>query len=167
MWIDTRLAVCPSPIEGQGLFTTDAVAAGRVLIHLGGRLVTSDQLGALIRTANANPDLPYVDTITVYEGAHLVLPRRTTVRFANHSCDPTLWHVGPFALAARRDLRAGEEITVDYGTQSGADGLVMDCRCGTGLCRGQITSDDWRLPDLRRRYHGHWVPALQRRIDSA
>jgi hypothetical protein len=60
----------------------------------------------------------------------------------------------------------GDEITLDYATVSGADGFAMECRCGSALCRGRVTSDDWRRPDLRRRYVGHWTPVLRRRIDG-
>jgi hypothetical protein len=41
------------------------MAADTVLIRLGGRLVTSTELDALIAAADAHPDLPYVDTITI------------------------------------------------------------------------------------------------------
>lgn len=135
-----------------------------MLIRLGGRLVTSAELDDLISFAVAHPEAPYVDTITIEEDAHLVLPSDTLVHFGNHSCDPTLWHVGPFELATRRDVAAGEEATIDYGTQSGAAGFEMRCRCGAAECRGTVTSQDWRRADLQRRYPGHWVPALQQRI---
>jgi hypothetical protein len=69
-------------------------------------------------------------------------------------------------LATRRDVVVGEEATFDYGTQSGAPGFRMTCRCGTSSCRGVVTSDDWRDDELQRRYEGHWVPALQALIDS-
>lgn len=115
--------------------------------------------------AIADPALPYVDTITIYADAHLVLPSDTPIHFGNHSCDPTLWHVGPYELATRNDVRAGEEATIDYGTQSGAAGFRMTCTCGSAGCRRVVTSDDWRLPELQGRYAGHWVPALQQRID--
>lgn len=165
-WIDSRLVVRESLIEGSGLFFAEDVPAGTVLIRLGGKLVTSEELEDLIATADADPSAPYIDTITVYEDAHLVLPSGSAIHFGNHSCDPSLWHIGAFELATRRDASAGDEATIDYGTQSGADGFVMTCCCGSANCRGLITSDDWRRADLQASYRGHWVPALQARIDS-
>jgi hypothetical protein len=161
VWVDRRVAVRRSPIEGDGLFASAAIAEGTVVIRLGGRLVTSAALAELIDAATT-----YVDTITVDEDAHLVLPPGTAAHFGNHSCDPDLWLVGPYELATRRPIAVGDEITLDYATVSGADGFAMDCHCGSARCRGRITSDDWRRPDLRRRYEGHWAPALQRRIDG-
>jgi hypothetical protein len=136
------------------------------VIRLGGRLATSAELEVLIAGSAADPDAPYIDTITIYEDAHLVLPSGTIIHYGNQSCDPALWHVGPYELATRHDLDAGKEATIDYGTQSGAEGFVMACQCGSVLCRGRVSSEDWRLPELQERYRGHWVPALQRRIES-
>jgi uncharacterized protein len=101
----------------------------------------------------------------VYDDAHLVLPPNTPVHFGNHSCDPTLWLVGPFELGTRRGVTVGEEATIDYGTVSGAGGFRMACRCGAAACRGEVTSADWQRPELQRRYGSHWAPALQVRID--
>ena len=166
VWIDDRLVVRDSPIEGRGLFFTEAFLVGTTVLRLGGRLVSSSELDALLRRADSEPASPYVDTIAVYGDAHLVLPPSTPIHFGNHSCDPTLWHVGPYELATRRDVEAGEEVTIDYGTTSGAEGFSLSCRCGAAVCRGEVTSADWKRSELQDRYRGHWVPALQEQIDS-
>ena len=165
VWVDGRLVVRDSGIEGRGLFFTEDVPAGTLVIRMGGRLVSSVELDELI-AANISGLAPYVDTITVDDDAHLVLPPGGIVHFGNHSCDPTLWHVGPYELATRRDVRAGDEATMDYGTNSGAAGFEMACNCGSVDCRRLVTSRDWQRPELRVRYRGHWVPALQRLIDA-
>jgi uncharacterized protein len=165
VWVDDRVAVRASVIEGNGLFATGDIGLGDIVLGLGGRLVDSAELELLIAAATTDPEAAYVDTITVYDGAHLVLPPGTPVHFCNHSCDPNRWHDGPFSIVVRRPVASGEELTVDYGTNSGADGFVMACRCGSPICRGTITSDDWQQPELQRRYAGHWTPALQQRID--
>ena len=160
-WIDEALAVSASSIAGKGLFATADMDKGRVVIRLGGHLVSTAQLEELIRTS---PD--YVDTLTVSEDVHLVLPAMTKVHFGNHSCDPNLWHVGPYEIATRRPVRAGEEVTIDYGSQSGAPGFSMVCACGADVCRGVVTSNDWKRPNLQLAYAGHWVPALEARITN-
>jgi uncharacterized protein len=166
VWVDPRLRVETSAIEGHGLFFTDSIPAGTVVMQLGGRLVSTQQLKALITEADADPQAPFIDTVTVFPDKHLVLPPRTAAHFGDHSCDPTLWHIGPYSLATRRGVLGGEEATIDYGTQSGAPGFRMTCRCGTSSCRGFVTSDDWRDAELQQRYDGHWVPALQALIDG-
>ncbi len=166
VWLDERLIVGDSVIEGRGLFFSTDTAADTIVIELGGRLVSTAELEILIAQADTGPQAPFVDTITICPGQHLVLPPGTPVHFGNHSCDPTLWHIGPYSLGTRRDAAAGEEATIDYGTQSGAPGFRMICTCGTPTCRGVVTSDDWQDGQLQRRYEGHWVPALQARIHS-
>lgn len=167
VWLDPRLHIDSSPIEGQGLFATDVIYAGEVVIRLGGRLETSAELNALIAAADQDPAGVYVDSITIYDDAHLVLPPRSAAHYGNHSCDPSGWLSGPYAVSARRNLHPGDELTLDYGTFSGANGFQMECRCRSPLCRSQVTSEDWRLADLRERYAGHWSPALEERIRTA
>jgi uncharacterized protein len=167
VWLDDRVVVHASPIEGHGLFAVRDIGQGDLVLVMGGRLVDSAELETLIAATTTDPDAAYVDTITIYDDAHLVLPPATPAHFGNHSCDPNLWHEGPYEIAARRPIAAGEELTLDYGTNSGADGFAMECRCGSALCRGVITNDDWQIAELQQRYEGHWTPALQHLIDRA
>jgi uncharacterized protein len=137
-WIDDRLVVGDSGIDGRGLFATDLVPAGTVVMRLGGRLISSIELEFLLAAADADSGGSYVDTIAVNENAHLVLPPGSRIHFANHSCDPSLWHVGPYEITARRHLHEGDEVTIDYATHSGADGFVMACRCGSKAYRRHV-----------------------------
>jgi hypothetical protein len=164
IWVHPGIAVESSPIEGKGLFAADDMGPGTILIRLTGRLVDTRELGELIRAVRADPSLPYVDTLTVNEDEHLVLPPGSIVHFGNHSCDPNMWHDGAFVITARKHISSGEELTIDYGTQSGAPGFSMPCHCGSPKCRKLVTSEDWRIPELQVRYRGHWVPALAERI---
>jgi SET domain-containing protein len=156
VWAHPDVTVGPSPIEGRGLFAAADVPPGTLVLRLGGRVVGSADLVHRIAAADAGWT-PYVDTITVGDDRHLVLPAGSAAHFANHSCDPTLWHDGPYRLVARRAVAAGEELTVDYGTDSGAAGFAMACACGSAACRGRVTGDDWRRPELRARYAGHFA----------
>lgn len=63
-------------------------------------------------------------------------------RFMNHSCEPN--SVGPGKLEfeiAVRDIKAGEEVTCDYGTFNLEEPLT--CACGSVHCRGQIVPEDF------------------------
>jgi hypothetical protein len=157
--VHEAVVVRESAIAGRGLFADMPFDEGTVVIRMGGQLVDTDELRRLMETSEH-----YVDTLTVVEDVHLVLPPATTAHFGNHSCDPNLWHDAPYAIATRRPVRAGDELTIDYATQTGAPGFAMPCRCGAASCRGEVTSEDWRRADLQGRYAGHWVPALEDRI---
>jgi uncharacterized protein len=141
------------------------IPAGTAVSRLGGRLVTAHELTELFA---AQPSASgYIDTITVTDEVHLVLPPGRANGKGNHGCDPNLWWTDAYTLAARRDIAPGEEITNDYATSTAAAGFTMPCRCRTALCRGTITGQDWRRDDLRRRYADHWVPGLLQRIRAS
>jgi D-alanine-D-alanine ligase len=55
----------------------------------------------------------------------------------NHSCDPNTEFVG-LNLVARRDIRRGEELTVDYATFYDRHMTPFDCTCGAASCRGRV-----------------------------
>jgi SET domain-containing protein len=84
----------------------------------------------------------------------------------NHSCDPNVWMDDEVTLSARRDIAVGEELTGDYALWDldPAHVCPFACRCGSSLCRSRITGRDWELPDLQRRYSGHWHPTIEARI---
>ena len=69
-------------------------------------------------------------------------------------------------FVALRDVGAGEELTIDYGT---IDSAVepMACRCGAASRRGTITGDDWRRSDLQRKYGDHFAWRLLRQMRAA
>jgi hypothetical protein len=146
--------VRPSKTAGHGLFTTIEISAGALVSRVGGRLVGSAELDALL----AQPE--YVNTISVANGLHLVLPPRCPNGYGNHSSDPNLWWDGPYDLIARRPIRAGEELTNEYATSTAVDGFTMTCECCTSVCRGLVCGDDWMRSDLQARYDGHCVPLL-------
>jgi uncharacterized protein len=161
-WLHEDVVVGPSPVAGRGLFARAPIRAGTMVSRLGGRLVSTAELRALLAAPG-----PYVDTVAVAADRHLILPPGTPNGLGNHSCDPNLWWVGPYRLAARRDVAAGEELTNDYATGTGEDAFRMTCRCGSPLCRGTITGSDWRSPQLQVRYGPHWVPVLLHRMARA
>jgi len=65
-----------------------------------------------------------------------------------------------YTLAARRPIAAGEEVTSDYATSTGVGDFAIACSSGSSLCRGVITGEDGRRPELQARHGDHWIPAL-------
>ena len=94
--------------------------------------------------------------------------------FMNHSCDPTTWYVSDSLMTARRDIQPGEEITFDYGTSQTYHwpssipeiGERVKCFCGADNCRGIITADDWKKPELQKTYGRHFLPYVLEMIDE-
>lgn len=161
-WLHPGVVVGASEIEGKGLFATQLIEAGVPVSRLGGSVVTAAELEARLAQQSSDRTVGYIDTITVGDGLHLLMPAGQANHYGNHSCDPNLWWIDVFTLAARRDIASGEEVTNDYGTSTGVPGFRMECHCGSPLCRKVITGEDWRNRALRSRYGQHWVPELLR-----
>jgi len=60
---------------------------------------------------------------------------------------------------AGRDIEVDEEVTYDYATSETPESTHMPfhCRCGTALCRGDITGEDCIKPAIRELYKGHFT----------
>ena len=141
-----------------GSFATEPINAGEVLAVWGGEVMTLEQV-------KTQSQLMIMLSIQVEEDAFMVSTYPSPGDRINHSCDPNAWIEGQIVLVARRDIAAGEEVCFDYATCDGTNYDEFDCQCGSPLCRGRVTGDDWQIPELQERYRGHFMPYLQRRID--
>jgi D-alanine-D-alanine ligase-like ATP-grasp enzyme len=79
----------------------------------------------------------------------------------NHACEPSAW-VDGLDLVARRDVRQGEEITMDYATLYTEVMPAFECACGAATCRETIRGDDY-LQDFVGRYGDHVSDYVRRR----
>lgn len=166
-WVHPAVMARRSPIAGFGLFATERLSAGTIVLRLGGDLVTDDELQRRLAEAAADPAGPYIDTITVEQNLHLVIPPGQVIHYGNHCCDPNLWYVDPYSFSARHDIESGQELTSDYATVTGAPAWEMACLCGAPKCRRRVTGRDWSSPDLQQYYGQHWTPGLRRLINHA
>lgn len=144
---------------GQGVFALQEFAKDEILVAWGGRVLTFDELRAL-------PPDEQGHTMQIDEGLYLgPLSMLDAADYINHSCTPNAGLRGQIVLVAMRAIRAGEEICFDYAMCDGSAFDEFECGCGTSYCRGRVSGDDWRRPELWARYDGYFSPYLQRRID--
>jgi hypothetical protein len=144
---------------GRGLFARERVRAGEMLLVWGGDVVTGEQLSWMSEEKHRL-------AVQIEENLYLVTPNEGPADWVNHSCDPNAGLVGQIVLVALRDIRAGEEICFDYATSDGSPYDEFECGCDSSKCRGHVTGDDWKSPELQARYAGHFSPYIQRRIDK-
>lgn len=145
---------------GKAIVTLQPLVKGEVIAVWNGRILTFEQLAGLSDVFRAH-------TAQVEEGLYLTsnapdLPPD----YINHSCEPNAGMSGQIVIVAMRDIAADEEITIDYAMCDGSAFDEFSCACGSRFCRGQVTGDDWRRPDLWARYGGHFSPYLLRRIEA-
>jgi SET domain-containing protein len=157
-----KTEVRPSPIQGQGLFALESIAAGEIVAVKGGHVLTGEQWREL------EEELGPAE-IQIAEDLFIAPvdrgERDGAMLYTNHSCEPNICIEGQIVFVALRDIAAGEELTHDWATTDDGD-YEMACRCGAPSCRGTITGKDWMRPDLQAKYEGRFAWHLQRKIDS-
>jgi hypothetical protein len=159
-YLSPKTLVKPSPIHGRGLFAGEAIAKGELVCIKGGHVFDRETL------AQVEGDLGPAE-IQIADG-HFIGPllaeeREGSMIFSNHSCEPNLGVQGQIVFVAMRDIAEGEELTHDWAMTD--DGTYqMNCNCGARICRKVITGQDWRRPELQRRYGDYMSWYLLRKI---
>ncbi len=161
-WIDPRVELRPSPIDGIGMFASGRIVKGQPVVIWGGTVFTEEE----IREGKARKH----SVAEIGEGLYLAAGRggqESPDDFKNHSCDPNVWMDDEVTLAAMRDIAAGEELTADYAMWSTDPNWTLpgSCGCGSRLCRRAVTGNDWKLKDLQERYRCHFSPYINDRIN--
>jgi uncharacterized protein len=157
-WLNPKLIVRESRIAGLGLFAIAPVERGEECCHLAGELMTDERFRVHVASRAR------YSALAVDERLNLVQSDDDPATKGNHSCDPNMWLADTLTVVARRPIAAGDEATIDYASLTVEATWSMECKCGSPLCREIVTGDDWRLPELRARYEGHWSPFIERRI---
>jgi uncharacterized protein len=158
-WTQPSLEVSDAGPCGKGVFATTHLDRGTVLVVLGGEIIAAtDEHGdhgvqiteSLVLAAPSSADIGVPDLL-------------------NHSCDPNSGFLGQIMLVALRPITQHEQVTFDYAMclypVEGLARYELHCSCGSPLCRGLVTEDDWQNPTLQDKYRGHFQPFLQRIID--
>jgi len=84
----------------------------------------------------------------------------------NHSYDPNAWLTG-LNVTARKPIRAGEEITLDYATFCNEIMEPFSCNCGTNECRGLIKGTDYRSGLVKEKYGEHVSDYIKRKWEES
>ena len=128
------LMIGKSQINGKGCFATQPFARGRKIAEYTGERITDLEAQKRARTRRFLR-ICDIDGRWSLDGA---LGGNGT-HYINHSCEPNAYMritYGHVLFFARRDIRSGEEITIDYEQT-----LLPDskrCYCGAKSCRGKI-----------------------------
>lgn len=159
-WISPKVAIRPSGIHGKGMFAGAALARDEVVAVWGGQFVSHADAE---RAKLAGKAVQQIDD-DVFEVFDRNQPGPSY--YHNHSCESNTGMADEVTVVARRPIRPGEELTIDYAMFEADENQVMswECRCGAPRCRKQITGKDWKLPELQARYAGHFSPLIKRRL---
>lgn len=149
--------------HGFGLFAKGKIKKGEKVIVFGGYVMTEKQFDSLGEKMKSYP-------FQIDDDLYFGLAKISEVEEAdclNHSCNPTCGFDGEITIVAMKDIKKGEEITIDYAMCLSSKNVVpMDCVCGFKFCRNKITSNDWKIKYLQKRYKGFFEPFLEKKIKN-
>jgi len=163
-WFSPKLEVRNTDNYGKGVFATETICESELLTVFGGRIFTRAEEDKL---PEGMQDYGLQISEEFVIGARCESDIECDDYF-NHSCDPNAGFKGQIFLVAMKEIAKDEQVTFDYGMvlyeASGARRYKIDCFCKSEICRGSVTDNDWKLPDLQRRYDGYFQWFLQEKI---
>ena len=159
-----------SKIEGRGLFSKEQIKEGTVVAFKGGRVVNEAKIREMTTQGilhgshqQVGPDAFLVGLTPEEEDQNLV--------WYNHSCDPNaIVLIGEgipvSVLIVKRDIKEGEEITVDYSVSHTSNTHRFLCHCGGSNCRVIIQPHyDFADREFQEQHKGEFPDYIQRYID--
>jgi uncharacterized protein len=137
---ETDLVVFESSrIHGLGGFAKAAIGKGtRIIEYIGEKISKSES----VRRCEQNNE--YIFSLNEEEDLDGNVAWNPA-RFFNHSCEPNCEAAldeGRIWIIATRDIRAGEEITFNYGYDL-VDYREYPCRCGAPNCVGYMVAEEF------------------------
>jgi SET domain-containing protein len=130
---ELKVVTALSAIDGTGLFAAVELPARRKLGEMTGERISKRLARRRARTRER------VAIVELGDGTAIDAAQGNEFAFVNHACQPNLYvritgtHIEFYTL---RRIRAGEELTCDYG-ETHHDGK-RKCNCRSAKCRGFI-----------------------------
>ncbi len=146
-----KVYIKSSSQHGRGVFAHAQILAGETILTFSGPLLKRAEVREQDYHLQVGADL--------YLGAS-----GEADDYVNHSCEPNAGFRDGLVLVARRDIRAGEEVTWDYSTAIDEEDFPgFACCCGALACRGAVRSFRHLDPDTQGCLRAWLLPYLQKR----
>ena len=164
-WMNPKLEVRKTEERGDGVFAQKNIKKDELMAVFGGYVLTLEEENKLTEGLT--------DTgVQIHD--NFVLTSKESKEdsdYFNHSCNPNVGFKGQIFLVAMRDIEPNEEVAFDYAMvlygNNESDEYGFKCLCGSKNCRGHITEDDWKIPELQKKYDGYFQYFLQEKINKA
>ncbi len=156
-----KIEVRESQVEGRGVVAIAPIEKDEIVAIKAGHIVNAEQVLEITERLGDFSLQIHDDFFLTPTTAEEI--EQTTI-FINHSCDANVGFRGQVVYVAVRDISVGEELCHDYA-MARTESYRMDCRCGVADCRGVVTGDDWKLPEVQRKYEGYFMTYVKDKID--
>ncbi len=120
-----HIEVKDSLVHGKGIFASIDIPEEETILLIEGDVIDGNECERREEEENNvyifwNGDDCYIDT-----------NNSEKIKYVNHDCDPNCyvdeWDTSTLQLVALRDIKAGEELTIDYGYEE----IYENCNCHT------------------------------------
>lgn len=119
-----------SDIHGKGIFISTDIPRGRKILSIKGELIDGNEC----MRREDEEDNVYI--FWNYEDMYIDTAMTDKIKYINHNCDFNCDIVDEkkngLKLIAYKDIKAGEELTIDYGYED----IYEECSCN--LCINEI-----------------------------
>lgn len=141
---DERLEVRKSKIHGYGLFATEPMAEGQMIVEYQGQVIAQDAADAREKQYEemgiGSCYMFRLDDRTIIDATRV----GNLARFINHSCDPKAYarvvvvdgNEKKIVIFAKRAIEAGDEVTYDY--KFPIEDEAIRCDCSSPNCIGRM-----------------------------
>ncbi len=142
-----KICVKKSKICGRGIFAKEAINSGTKIGIFKGKII-SETKNNLKKYSDYLLSISYTKAILV----------KNDLKFTNHSCDPNCGVKDGIILTAIKNIKKGEELTLDYSTIT--YDYKMKCFCKNKICRGETRGYKCLNKKLKKKYLGFISPFL-------
>jgi len=166
-WTSKKICSKDSKVSGSGVFASSDIKKNERVAVFGGFVVAIEDLEK-IKENDKKAHEVILDIGYQIEDDLIFSPIReeqySAIEYLNHSCQPNCGFSGALNLVAITDIRAGEELFMDYAMSITLDIFNMECDCGSSNCRKFIFGNDWAKPELQQKYRGYFQPYIEKKI---
>lgn len=143
----------------MGVIANERIVQGEVVMVYGGIIVPRKEIQEY-RIICGHVGIQLSDDFFLVPSSHEELEMQGVI---NHSCNPNVGFRSQVEVVAMRDIEKGEEVFLDYACIE-TDFEPFDCKCGSEACRKKVTSEDWRLSEVQKKYGKYFSPYIQIKI---
>lgn len=149
-----KIIIKKSKIKGRGLFAKRDIKMGKIIGIVNGPIVPDNEESYKKYGEDHLHSISYSKAIL----------NSNFTKYTNHSCDPNCGLENGIKLVSMRDIKKGEEITIDYDTLE--YNWEMVCNCGSPKCRKKIKGYKYLSEELKLKYKGFISPYLLKKPRS-
>lgn len=128
---ENKVVVKYSEIHGNGIFALTDITPDELIMLIQGERISTDE--CIRREEKEN------NVYIFWNGDHYIDTSSTDkIKYINHDCNPNCYvddsDADTLALYSAREIKAGEELTIDYGY----DEIYDECNCKICSAEGKV-----------------------------